>query len=328
MEIGDQGPASASKANLKLKLAYRTKSGSCFQGLAEQFLLSPFADAYRGKVDLIFTSPPFPLNRKKKYGNLQGKEYVRWFSSFASLLRDFLKPSGSIVIEVGNSWIPGKPVMNTLALESLLAFLRKGRFFLCQQFVWHNPARLPSPAQWVTVERIRLKDSFTHLWWMSRSARPKADNRRVLVEYSDSMKRLLISQSYNSGKRPSEHNIGKKSFLKNNRGAIPSNVLTVPLEYPDRNDVPSSVIKLPNTQASTRYLKYCREHKLEPHPARMPIGLPEFFIKFLTDPGDLVLDPFGGSNITGFAAERLGRRWISIEPNTDYVRGSRGHFLQ
>ena len=58
----------------------------------------------------------------------------------------------------------------------------------------------------------------------------------------------------------------------------------------------------------------------------MPIEVPEFFINFLTEPRDLVLDPFAGSNTTGAAAERLRRRWVSIEPNDGYVEGSKGRF--
>ena len=42
---------------------------------------------------------------------------------------------------------------------------------------------------------------------------PKADNRKVLRPYSESMKSLLKRGSYNAGKRPSEHSIGEKSFL-------------------------------------------------------------------------------------------------------------------
>jgi site-specific DNA-methyltransferase (cytosine-N4-specific) len=60
----------------------------------------------------------------------------------------------------------------------------------------------------------------------------------------------------------------------------------------------------------------------------MPIGLPEFFIRFLTDEGEIVLDPFGGSNTTGAAAEKLGRKWITIEADQGYVRGSAGRFRQ
>ncbi len=210
-----------------MDIAYRTDHGVCFHGVAEAVLGSEIAVQYEHAVDLVFTSPPFPLNRKKKYGNLQGQEYVGWLASFAPIFRKVLKSEGSIVVEVGNTWEPNRPIMSTLALEALLAFLRAGNFHLCQQFVWHNPARLPSPIQWVNVERIRVKDSFTHLWWMAPSDRPKADNRHVLQEYSPAMKKLLRNKKYNPGKRPSEHNIGQTSFLTDNKGAIPSNVIEV-----------------------------------------------------------------------------------------------------
>jgi DNA modification methylase len=242
---------------------------------------------------------------------------------FAPLFKKFLKSTGSIVVEVGNAWQQGKPIMTTLALESLLAFRKKGDLHLCQQFIWHNPARLPTPAQWVTVERIRVKDSFTHLWWMSPSERPKADNRRILVEYSQSMKQLLKKGVYNSGRRPSEHRIGATSFLSNNKGAIPPNVLSLDMI---QGSTAESVVTLANTQANTDYQTYCKKHKIEPHPARMPSRLAQFFIKFLTEPGDLVMDPFAGSNTTGAAAEVLERRWVAIEPNKNYVRGSKGRF--
>lgn len=292
-----------------MTIAYETDRGQCFEGFAEKILDSPALQPYEYGVDLIFTSPPFPLNRKKRYGNQQGASYIKWLVSFAQTFRRMLKPTGSIVIEIGNSWEPGRPTMSTLALKALLAFLEAGDFHLCQQFVWHNPARLPSPAQWVNVERIRVKDAFTHLWWMSPSERPKADNRQVLKAYSASMQQLLSSGKYNAGRRPSEHHIGATSFLTDNQGAIPSNVITAA-----------------NTHANGDYLAYCRAHGLPHHPARMPSDLVTFFIKFLTEPGDLVLDPFAGSNTTGAAAEQLGRRWLAIEPQSDYVRGSQGRF--
>lgn len=264
---------------------------------------------FEGKVNLIFTSPPFPLNRKKRYGNETGDSYIRWLCTFGPLFKKMLTPDGSIVIEMGNSWEPGMPVMSTLALRALLDFQSNNDLHLCQEFIWQNPAKLPSPAQWVNVERIRVKDSFTKLWWMSPNRKPKANNQRVLQEYSQAMKDLLKRGSYNAGKRPSEHDIGEKSFLKNNGGAIPSNVLTYA-----------------NTLNIEAYQTFCREHKLPLHPARMPIDLARFFIKFLTEPGDIVLDPFGGSNTTGAAAEDLERFWISIEASEDYIKGSRGRF--
>jgi len=214
-------------------------------------------------------------------------------------------------MEVGNSWQSGKPVMSTLSLKSLIAFQEKGNLELCQQFVWYNSAKLPSPAHWVNVLRIRVKDSFTHIWWMSKTPYPKANNKNVLKEYSQGMKDLLRTQKYNTNKRPSEHSIGLTSFLSNNNGAIPSNVITAA-----------------NTSVGKNYQEYCVKNNLVLHPARMPIEIPKFFINFLTNEGDLVLDCFGGSNTTGEAAELLKRKWIAVEPNEDYINGSRGRFIK
>lgn len=279
------------------------------QGQAEEVLRGGEFDAIRGRVQLIFTSPPFPLNTKKKYGNLKGGEYLTWLTGFGPLFREMLAPNGSVVIELGNSWEPGLPVMSTLALKALLYFQEQNQLHLCQEIICHNPARLPSPAQWVTIERIRLKDSYTRLWWLSPSPRPKANNKNVLKPYSPAMKRLLKTGQFNAGRRPSEHNISEGAFAKDHGGAISPSVLSIS-----------------NTQATDMYQKYCRDHKIEFHPARMPIALPEFFIKFLTDRGDIVLDPFGGSNTTGAVADSLGRYWVSVEPNKHYIRGSMGRF--
>ena len=293
-------------SNARIRLVDSTRLGRLYHGSAESFFAGRDSKRYRRQIQLILTSPPFPLNRKKKYGNYQGEDYIAWLAGFAPLFRRVLAPNGSIVIEMGNSWEKGHPVMSTLATRALLRFMEAGKFYLCEQFVSYNSARLPSPAQWVNVERIRVKDAFTHVWWMSPSPRPKADNTKVLRAYSASMQKLIASQTYNYGVRPSEHRIGKKSFLKDNGGSIPSNVL-----------------EFPNTASRDQYLDYCKDHHLRPHPARMPAGLAQFFIEFLTDPKDRVLDPFAGSNTTGVVAERLGRKWASVELKRDYVDGAR-----
>lgn len=290
-------------------VAYTTQWGRMLHGKSDEILDDGSLNRFEGKINLIFTSPPFPLNRKKRYGNETGDSYIHWLCKFGPLFKKMLAPDGSIVIEMGNSWEPGMPVMSTLALRALLEFQSTNKLHLCQEFIWQNPARLPSPAQWVNVERIRVKDSFTKLWWLSPCHKPKANNQHVLQEYSQAMKDLLRKGSYNAGKRPSEHKIGIASFLKNNGGAIPSNVLTYA-----------------NTLNSDSYHTYCRQNNLQMHPARMPSELANFFIKFLTEPGDIVLDPFGGSNTTGAAAEDLERYWISIEASEAYIKGSRGRF--
>jgi len=292
---------------LPASTAYATDRGLMLRGHSEDVLIHEDLRAIHGHVQLVFTSPPFPLNTKKKYGNHQGEDYLKWLTSFGPLFRKLLTPNGSIVIELGNSWEPGLPTMSTLGLKALLRFQEENNLHLCQEFICHNPARLPSPAQWVTIERIRLKDSFTRLWWLSPTSRPKANNKNVLKQYSVAMQRLLKTKQFNAGKRPSEHQVSEESFAVDHGGAIPPNVLSIS-----------------NTSASDPYQKYCREHDIEFHPARMPIDLPEFFINFLTDPGDIVLDPFGGSNTTGAAAEKRDRHWLSVEPTAHYIEGSLG----
>jgi DNA modification methylase len=286
---------------------YKTDLGSLYLGKVEDLLAGPIGDSLAGQVQLLFTSPPFPLNHKKEYGNLKGEEYLQWIGSLAPKFAKLLKPDGSIVIEIGNGWEPQRPIQSLLTLKSLLAFAESSEagLNLCQEFICYNRARLPSPAQWVTVNRLRVKDSYTHVWWLAKSDRPKSDNRRILKEYSSSMKLLLKKKVYNAGGRPSGHVIGKESFFSDNGGAIPSNV-----------------IEFSNTQSSDVYLKSCKQANEKPHPARMPKTIPEFFIKFLTDENDLVLDPFGGSNVTGSVAEQLGRRWVSFEAEERYARQS------
>lgn len=292
-----------------VKIAYSTNFGICYCGDIEEAIRLKKIEKYKGKINLIFTSPPFPLNRKKKYGNLDGDKYKDWLTSITTRLGEFLTPDGSLVIEIGNAWNSGEPTISTLPLETLLEIAKRGEYKICQQFIWYNTAKLPSPAQWVNVERNRVKDSFTNIWWFSKIAKPKANNRYILQEYSESMKKLIRTQKYNPGKRPSEHVINAKTFLLDNSGSIPSNVIVGS-----------------NSSSNSEYIRYCKKENIELHPARMPNYIPDLFIKFLTVENDIVFDPFGGSNTTGQSAETLSRRWIAVEQNLDYVKGSIGRF--
>lgn len=293
---------------MKSRIAYETLKGTMYHGDCEKVLLD-YYDSQGTPINLIFTSPPFPLNRAKKYGNMTGEEYIVWLEKLAKLFSLVLSENGSIVIELGNAWESGIPIQSTLPMEALLSFKKAGEFNLCQEFIHYNPARLPSPVEWVNKRRIRVKDSFTRIWWLSKNTNPKANNKNVLLPYSKQMEKLIKTGKYNYGRRPSEYDIGAASFSKDNGGAIPSNVIIAS-----------------NTVSNDPYLRYCKENNLEIHPARMPRELPEFFIKFLTEEDDLVLDPFGGSNMTGFVAETLSRRWISIEAEKKYIDGSIGRF--
>jgi DNA modification methylase len=259
-------------------------------------------------VDLIMTSPPFGLVRKKDYGNVDADKYVEWFRPFAAAFRDALKPHGSLVIDIGGSWISGQATKSLYHYELLICLCREFGFHLAQEFFWWNPARLPTPAEWVTVRRVRVKDAVNSVWWLSPTPWPKASNRRVLQPYSDSMKELL-AKGYKPKLRPSGHDISDK-FGVDNGAAIPPNLLAIA-----------------HTESNSRYIRYCSAEGIKPHPARFPVDLPEFFIRMLTDSGDLVVDPFAGSCVTGEAAERTGRHWICCELIAEYVKGALGRFL-
>ena len=307
----------------KCRLAYTTPLGRLYVGKAEAALASPAVRRARGRVQLVFTSPPFPLSREKAYGNLRGSQYGDWLAAFAQPLAELLTPNGSIVLEVGNGWEPGKPTQSTAGLKALLAFQEAAGLHLCQEFICYNPARLPTPIEWVGIRRVRVKDAFTRVWWLSPNPDPKADNRRVLTEYSDSMRRLLRRGTYQGGRRPSEHKISKTAFLTDHGGAIPSNVLIPPAD--EVNDL-TAVLPIPNTRSKDPFPKQCKARGLPVHPCRMPPALVRFFVEFLTDPGDLVLDPFAGSNTTGRVAEDLGREWLAVEASDDYAAASAVRF--
>ena len=275
---------------------FKSELGSLIQGNSIELLKSKkYLNKLKGKVNLIVTSPPFPLNNKKQYGNEKGDEYLKWFTDLAPIFSDLLADDGSLVIEIGNAWEPERPVQSLLHLECLFGLVKHptANLRLIQEFICYNPSKLPSPAQWVTVNRIRTVDSYTHVWWLAKNDYPKADNTKVLRPYSKSMEQLLKKGKYNAGKRPSEHNISESGFLKDHGGSISHNFFEMEsVDEKRKVRLPHSVLSFSNTNSNDYFLKTCRKKNITPHPARMNGGLINFFINFLTDEDDLVLDPF------------------------------------
>lgn len=282
---------------------YSTDFGQAFLGDSLE-IMKNLPD---NSINLILTSPPFALTRQKEYGNKPEQEYINWFMQFSEEFYRLLANNGSLVIDLGGAYLPGHPVRSIYQYELLVRLCREQNFFLAQEFFHYNPARLPTPAEWVTVRRIRVKDSVNIVWWLSKTEYPKSDNRQVLRPYSASMKSLL-KNGYKAQMRPSGHDISTK-FGNDNGGAIPPNVL-----------------ELANTESNSYYMKRSKELGVKSHPARFPKEFADFFIKFTTSEGDLVLDPFAGSNTTGSSAERLGRRWMAIEIDEPYLKNSKIRF--
>jgi site-specific DNA-methyltransferase (cytosine-N4-specific) len=301
--VGTKAPKRMSKRAFQARQRYRTRLGAAYSGDAIE-LMGALDDE---SVQAIITSPPFALKRKKQYGNPTEDKYIDWFLKFVPEFRRILKKDGSLVIDIGGAWMPGSPTRSIYQFELLIALVRDEGFFLAEEFYWFNRAKLPGPVQWVNIERSRVKDAVNPIWWLGKTEKPKADNRRVLKPYSPRMEELF-RRGYNKGRRPSGHKVGDK-FGVNNGGAIPPNL-----------------IEVSNTRSRDSYQEWCREQGLPIHPARFPREIPEFFIEFLSDEKDLVLDPFGGSNVTGAVAEQLRRRWITFELNEDYLSGSIGRF--
>ena len=287
--------------------AYLTNWGAAYCG-DSLGLLAALPDS---SVNLVLTSPPFALQREKEYGNKAQSEYVAWLAQFARLVQRKLKDNGSFVLDLGGAYEPGSPTRSLYNFRVPIHFCDELGFHLAEDFYWFNPSKLPSPIEWVNKRKLRAKDAVNTVWWFGKTRWPKANVSKVLAEYSDRMKKLLEDPEafYTPKKRPSGHDIGK-AFAKDNGGAIPSNLL-----------------QISNSESNGSYLRGCKAIGVKGHPARFPAKLPEFFIRFLTEPGDLVLDIFAGSNTTGSVAECEGRKWLAFEERLDYLAASSFRFF-
>ena len=304
-ELWQELPTGSSVTDLLLSRRpfYATNWGAAYSGDSLPLLRELPGEC----IDVVITSPPYALEFKKEYGNVAKSKYVDWLKPFGQEIWRILKPEGSFVLNIGGSYNPGSPTRSLYHFKVLLMLCEDIGFHLAQECFWHNPAKLPSPAEWVTVRRQRVKDAVEYVWWLSKEPFPKANNRNVLNDYSADMKRLL-KRGYKPKQRPSGHVITAK-FGRDHGGAIPS-----------------SLIERGNNESNSEYIRACDQAGYKAHPARFPRALPEFFIKLVTDEGAIVLDPFAGSNMTGATAESLRRRWIAVEIKPEYISSSRVRF--
>ena len=290
---------------------YSTHYGKCICGDSLD-LLQQMDD---NSVNLVVTSPPFALQRKKEYGNESQCEYVDWLCQFGTLVYQKLTDDGSFVMDIGGAYEKGQPTYSLYQFRTLIKLCDDVGFHLAQPFYWHNPSALPAPIEWVNKRKLRAKTSVNTVWWLCKNPFCKSDVTQVLTPYSERMELLLKKPEEfikeDSTERPSGHILNKTSWTKNNGGAIPPNML-----------------QIPNTESNSHYLKMCKVLGIKGHPARFPASLPEFFIKMLTDENDLVVDIFGGSNTTGMVAERMKRRWLTFELSKEYVATSTFRFVQ
>lgn len=263
-------------------------------------------------LDLILTSPPYPLVTQKSYGNQSPEQYVNWLTSLAAGWKEKLTPSGSLVLNLADVFQQGSPSLSLYQERLLINLVDNLGYTLAQKFFWENPSKLPAPAEWVCVRRVRCTPSIEQIYWLTKdSSSAKANNRNVLRPYSKSMLSRMIQGEQANQERPSGYKIKKGAFAKDNGGSIPHNLIVAP-----------------HSQSNDAYKQACRAENIPIHPARFPELLPRFLIQFLTDPEDIVYDPFAGSAVTASVAESLGRRWIISERSLTYLKGAALRFNQ
>jgi site-specific DNA-methyltransferase (cytosine-N4-specific) len=260
-------------------------------------------------VDLLLTSPPYPLSREKAYGNRKGDDYLDWLTSLAESWKPKLANTGSLVINLQDVYQKGLPVLSLYQEKLLLRLVEDLGYSLCQKFSWHNPSK-PVCTDWVTVKRTRVKSGLENFYWLGKTPNPKSSNLRVLRPYGKTMLRTLAKGKGDSRTMgPSGHNHLTPGFMKDWGGSIPDNLLHGQ-----------------NSTSNDDYCRGCRADGIPIHPARFPDEPLEFLVKLLTEPNDLVWDPMAGSLKVGEVCTRLGRQWIANEKSLAYLYGGRHRF--
>ena len=283
-------------------LAFSTDLGCALWANAE--------DVFSGlgeQITLAFTSPPYPLAKQRAYGNVDQNTYIDWLLPILEPIVAHLRPGGSVVLNVGNDiFEPGSPARSLYVERLTLALHDKLGLHLMERFIWHNPSKPPGPVQWASIRRVHHNTAYEHvLWFTNEPSLVVADNRRCLREHTDKHRRFVEAggmrqaASYSGG----AYTLREGSYSAKTEGAIARNVLTI--AHKDSDQQPARDFAVRNG--------------LPEHPALMPSRLAEHFVRFLSEMGDLIVDPFGGWATTGRGAELHGRRWLVTERCREYL---------
>lgn len=282
-------------------ILYRTPVGEMRTGDCLDYLEH---ECEPGTVDLIVTSPPFPLEDQKRSGGYSAPwktedDYLEWTARLARAMRRVLKHEGSVIYETGSAWVKGEPRVKTWQWRIPFVFGENG--LLLVQDLWVEYRNRPaSPTEWVGRRKIRFRPVITPLWWFSPTPWPKTRLDRVMEPSNARHLPLYTSQPA----PPAEERILYRPGGHHFRASFDHT------RYEKR--IPSNLIRVTVT-TSTRYMQEARKQGRTIHPARFHPDLVRWVVTWASDPGDLVLDPMAGINTTGYVAQSLGRRWVSIE---------------
>jgi site-specific DNA-methyltransferase (cytosine-N4-specific) len=261
-------------------------------------------------ITLVLTSPPYPLSSARRYGNPDEREIVDFILETLAPVIANLEESASLVLNLGcDIFMPGSPARSTYIERLVLALCDTFRLHLMDRLVWKNFAKPPGPIQWASRTRQQLNSGYESLIWMAKNPLlVKSDNRRVLEPHTEKHLKLIAGggekrvASYSDG----AYRLKEGSFGNPTAGKIPRNVIS----------------RGQRCAYGIQYQKAASALGLPVHGAGQPLSVADFLIRFLTEEHDLVVDPFGGRQMVGLAAEMLNRSWICTENQLEYVRGS------
>lgn len=258
-------------------------------------------------ITLCLSSPPYPLKNARNYGNPKESEYIDWICHQLEPIVKNLVDGGSIVLNISNDiFLPGMPARSLYRERLVIALDERFGLYKMDEIPWVNLSKAPAPVQWASINRFQLNVGWEPIYWFCNNPlKSKADNRRVLEPHSDSHKKYIKTSKTRKSRSDGAYVIRETSFANETAGKIPKNVL----------------IRGHNCARQNKYRALCKQHNIPAHGAVFPQEVARFCIEYLSEKGDVVADPFGGSLTSAQTAEELERRWISTDRIGEYLHG-------
>lgn len=258
-------------------------------------------------IAVCITSPPYPLAKARAYGNVSANEWVDWICRHLEPIVKRLLPGGSIAVNISNDiFKPGLPARSTYRERFVIAMEDRFGLHKMDDIPWVNNSKPPGPCQWASKQRMQLNTGYEPIIvFCNDPLKSFANNQRVLEPHSESHLKLIA-------------NGGEKHARSNSDGAY--KVRVGAYANPTAGRIPKNVLTFGHSCADQRQMrKLAQAAGLPVHGASMPLRLAIFLVKFLSRPGDLVVDPFGGTLTTAKACETLGRMWMASEIMAEYI---------
>ena len=202
---------------------------------------------------------------------------------------------------------------NLVGIPWRVAFaLQADGWYLRQDIIWHKPNPMPESVT------DRCTKSHEYIFLLSKSAKYFYDNDAI-------KEKAVVSDNRARGmERNAESYRGKVKYNDNNYGGGGTSFQGHSGNYKANGELIN-----PDGMRNKRsvWTINTKPYK-DAHFAVFPPKLPELCIKAGSSEGDVILDPFFGSGTTGWVAQRLGRKWIGIELNPEYIKIAEKRFIQ